>query len=249
MTRIRPFPIVGLIVLGVLATTAGVARAQVAPDGLSPAPTTSVRLDLAPVPVPDRTPTFSVKLAGLKMGETPVQGSTQNRAQGIGFGVEAGIGRNSLSGDEDNLPSGTATMFGIWVGGNKAGRVGFTGEFLYVIRKVEEDGDELKYNALEIPAVFHVNFGRGGPEDPMGYALVGPVFTINLKQKLNGIDVSEGFNGADFGLMIGGGVEIFRIAFEVRYNMGMRSIDSDGEFGDIKGRQLEFVVKFRISGS
>lgn len=249
MTGIRRLSILGLMVLGVLATSAGVALAQVAPGRLSPALTAGVRFDPAPVAVRDGTSRFSVRTADLKIGESTVQGS-QNRGQGIGFGVEAGIARHKLT-SEGESDSGTGTMFGVWVGGNKGGRVGFTGEFLYVIRKIKDEstGDELKYNALQIPAVFHVNFGTGGPEDPMVYAIVGPVFTINLKQKLNDIDISEAFNGADIGVLVGGGVEILRFALEVRYNIGLRNISSEGDFGNIKSRALEFVVKFRISGS
>jgi hypothetical protein len=83
----------------------------------------------------------------------------------------------------------------------------------------------------------------------MGYAIVGPVFTINLKQQLNGIDVSEDFNGADFGLMLGGGVEILRLAVEIRYVIGLRNIDRHGEINNIKSREFQVAVKFRFSGA
>jgi hypothetical protein len=177
--------------------------------------------------------------------------STQNRAQGIGFGVEAGFARVTIaSEDDDENESGNAGMFGVWVGGNKGGRVGFTGEFLYVKRKITTDfDDEFKSTALEIPAVFHVNFGRGGPEDPLFYVLVGPVFSINLKEELNDLDISDDFNGADFGIMGGAGFEILRFAVEGRYNRGLRNIDNEGELGKIKNHQFEVVVKFRFSGA
>jgi hypothetical protein len=239
------------MVLGVLATTSGVALAQVPTDRLSPAIMAGLRFGEPPATVRDLAPKFSVSTSDLRLGDATVQGATQNRAQGIGFGVEAGFARPTLESD-DVSESGNAVMFGVWVGGNKGGRVGFTGEFLYVIRKITDDesDEELKTTALEIPAVFHINFGRGGPEDPMGYAIVGPVFTINLKQELDGVDISEEFNGADIGLMIGGGVEIFRIGFEVRYNRGLRTITADeGELVPLKSHSLEFVVKFRLTGA
>lgn len=248
MTSTGRVTILGFAMVGVLAATADIANAQATGGGARPSIVSGVRFDAAPATVRDWTPTLDLVATGVRMSDAAVQASTQNRAEGIGFGVEAGIQRNTLSGEGES-DSGTGTMFGVWVGGNKGGRVGFTGEFLYVIRKITEGNDEFKYNALEIPAVFHVNFGRGGPNDALGYALVGPVFSINLKQELNGIDVSEDFNGADIGVMVGGGVEFFRLAFEVRYNIGLRNISSEGEIGDLKSRQLEFVVKFRLTGA
>jgi hypothetical protein len=168
---------------------------------------------------------------------------------GVGFGVLAGIARNTLSGDdfEDFFQSKIGTMFGAWVGGNKGGTVGFTGEFIYLIRKSDTEEGEFSYPALEIPAVFHINFGAEDRNKGMGYAVIGPVFTINLKQKLDDVDISDDFNGADIGLIAGGGFEILRFAVEVRGNWGFRSISDEGEVGSIKTRSIEFLVKFRIN--
>ena len=257
MPVMRRLPILGLMVVGFLAGTTDVASAQLATDRLSPAITSGLRFDQPAATVADWKPEFSVSAADLRLTDAPRLPAMQNRAQGIGFGVLAGLQRSTVD-DEVDSETGNGLMLGAWVGGNKGGRVGFTGEFIYIMRKfdledVDGDGenDEFKSSSFAIPAVFHVNFGRGGPEDPMGYVLAGPVFTFLLTQKLNGEDLGEDepFKGADIGVMVGGGLEIFRLAFEVRYNIGLRNISSEGETGDIKTRQLEFVVKFRFSGA
>lgn len=181
---------------------------------------------------------------------------------GIGVGVLAGLVRTSFTGGddvEDFFTNRTGTMLGGWVGGNMDGRLGFVGEFIYLIRKsdVDFDGDgpddELSFPAFSIPAVFHLNFGPADRDKGLFYAIFGPVFTINLKQEVQidgegeGIDVSDEFNGADIGAILGAGFEIFRIAVEIRHNWGLRNIDKDGDFGEIKTRAWEFLVKFRFN--
>jgi hypothetical protein len=170
--------------------------------------------------------------------------------------------RTSLTGEgiEDFVESSTGTMFGLWIGGNTDGLVGFTGEFNYIIRKqnvdFDEDGaidDEFSRPAFSIPAVFHINFGPDDRSKGLFYVLVGPVFTFTLKQeiRINGsgdpVDVGEEFNGADIGILGGGGVEFFRVAVEVRHNWGLRTITSGGEIEEVKTRAWEFLVKFRFN--
>jgi len=227
----------GAVMLGVLAATAAPAFAQAAsPLSLQ---LRGVRFDSAWRPAPATSP---------RIAATSSESFGQSDS-GIGFGVLAGIVRTSFHSEdfEDFFESNTGTMLGVWVGGNRNGRVGFTGEFIYLIRKSDTFEGELKFPALEIPAVIHVNFGSLNKNNAMGYAIVGPVFTINLKQKLDGIDVSDNFNGADIGIMAGGGFEILRFAVEVRGNWGLRNINTEGELVDLKTRSIEFLAKFRIN--
>jgi hypothetical protein len=173
--------------------------------------------------------------------------------QGIGIGVLAGIARPKLTADdsEDFFDSKTGTLFGLWVGGNKGGVLGFTGEFNYVIRKADVPGGELSYPAFQIPAVFHINVwsDTGASGKGRAYAVIGPVFSFNLSQKLNGETVpdQDEFKGADIGILGGGGFEILRIGVEVRGNWGLRNISSEGTVSETKSRSVEFLVKFRFN--
>src|SRR5687767_3589796 len=94
------------------------------------------------------------------------QQNVSNQDSGIGVGVLGGIVRPKLNIDEDFFQPETQTgqMLGLWIGGNKDGLIGFTGEFIYLWRKTDINGPdlaggELKFPAFEIPAVFHINFG------------------------------------------------------------------------------------------
>jgi hypothetical protein len=211
-------------------------------------------------------------LAGVKFdGSAPRVPSERSQQtgtedQGIGVGVLAGIARTSLTATEDEedvsdfFESRTGTMFGAWVGGNMNGRLGFTGEFIYLIRKsdVDVDGDgvvdELSFPGLEIPAVFHVNFGPEDRAKGLFYVIVGPVFTFNLKEKYkpggdgDSIDLEgDGFRGADIGVLAGAGFEIVRIGVEVRHNWGLRNIGPEGDTLELKTKTWEFLVKFRFN--
>lgn len=178
------------------------------------------------------------------------QNNTSNEDEGIGVGVLGMISNSSVKVDglDDYYKGRTGTGFGLWVGGNKNGLIGFTGEFIYVIKKVEDPfGDVLKTSALEIPAVFHINIGSRSRNSVSGYGILGPVFSINLKQELDGLDISDDFNGADIGIMAGAGVEFFRIGVEGRGNWGLRNINNDGSTTKVKQFSFELVGKFRFN--
>jgi len=178
------------------------------------------------------------------------QNNTSNEDEGIGVGALAMMVRPSVKGDglDDYFEGRTGTGFGLWVGGNKNGLIGFTGEFIYLTRKLEDPfGSVLKTTALEIPAVFHINVGSRSRNAVSGYGIIGPVFTINLKQEFDDLDVSDDFNGADIGVMAGAGIEFFRIGVEARGNWGLRNINSDGDTTKVKNFAFELVGKFRFN--
>lgn len=182
-------------------------------------------------------------------------GNTNNASKednGIGIGVEGLLTHTSFRGtDTDNLISGrSGDGIGLWIGGNKNGTIGFTGEFVYLSRHFGDKGsaNEVSAKALEIPAVFHVNIGAKTKNGISGYAVVGPVFTINLQQKLviSDIDVSDNFSSADIGIIGGAGIEIYRIGIEARGNWGLRNLSTNGAV-DEKTFTFEFLGKFRFN--
>jgi hypothetical protein len=176
-------------------------------------------------------------------------GNASTEDTGIGVGVEGMITRASVHADDaaDIFKSRTGSGFGLWVGGNKNGLIGFTGEFIYLTRNVDQNGETLKTRALEIPAVFHVNVGSRSRNGVTVYGVAGPVFTINLKQTLADIDVSDNFNGADIGVIGGAGIELYRFAIEGRGNWGLRNISDEGDLSTAKTFSFELLGKFRFN--
>jgi len=175
------------------------------------------------------------------------QGGAADEDTGIGFGVLGMITRTSWRTDdvEEFFDFGNKTGWGagLWVGGNRNGRVGFVGEFIYLVR----GDDEFKTKALQIPAVFHINVGSRSRNGVGGYLVVGPSFTINLKNEIFGVDFSDDFTGADIGVIGGAGIEFFRVGVEARGNWGLRNINTDGDLSETKTFTFELLGKFAFN--
>jgi hypothetical protein len=171
-----------------------------------------------------------------------------NEEGGIGVGALAMAAFPKVSNLSTGLEAKTGYGFGLWVGGNRNGRVGFTGEFIYLIRKIEGSGTTAaKRYALEIPAVFHINFGSKSRSGPGGYVVVGPVFTINVKDKLTGGLAGTNFAGADIGIIGGLGFEIAHIGIEGRGNWGRKNISDNGTTSTSKDSAFELLGKIRFN--
>ena len=176
------------------------------------------------------------------------QGSVQP-SSGVGIGVEAMAGFPSFSNVDTSLDAKTSYGFGLWVGGNRNGAVGFVGEFIYLVKEEKLGEASAKHYALEIPAVFHINVGSRNKNGLLGYGVLGPVFTINVKDKLTGGLTGNNFAAADVGLMVGAGVEVARLSVEGRVNLGFKTVTDNGGgiFQDSKARSVEILGKIRFN--
>jgi len=175
-------------------------------------------------------------------------GSAFAQNNGIGIGAEAMVAFPKVTNVDEGFDAKTAYGFGLWVGGNKGGIVGFAGEFIYEFKKINaDDGTELKQQALEIPAVFHINFGKHSKNGAMGYAIIGPVFTYNVKQESTSATFDpDNFASVDIGVMAGAGFEVARLGIEGRGNWGMKSIVV-GSDSKPKTFSFELVGKLRFN--
>lgn len=179
---------------------------------------------------------------------------------GIGVGALGGITLSTLRGDVETnaaLENRLGYMAGIWFGGNYNGRVGFLGEIDYVIKgtKEKEFGGELELHYLEVPALFRINIGARTREGATFYVVVGPVVGLKIKATLlepdgdGDLDVSDGYERFDIGVLAGAGVEAKRIGVEVRANWGLRNIEVDPGEGApaIRNFSIQIVGKFRFN--
>lgn len=175
------------------------------------------------------------------------QGNAGNDDQGIGVGALAMATFPSVSNLEGGLDAKSGYGFGLWVGGNKNGTVGFTGEFIYLVKKYEGEFGKATQKALHIPAVFHINIGSRTTNGARGYAIIGPSFTINVNDELTGGLAGDNFAGADIGIVGGAGFEVARLGIEGRGNWGLKNISDDGVTSDSKEFRFELVGKFRFN--
>jgi hypothetical protein len=170
---------------------------------------------------------------------------------GVGVGVNFGFTTNSVHGTDVTgaYKSRTGGLFGLWVGGNRNGLVGFTGEFNYLMGGYKDpSGSEIKQNIFEIPLLAHINFGSRSHNGPMFFGLVGPVLDFNLKSKIDDVDVSDNYNGFTAGVMAGAGLEAYRLGVQVRGNWGLRNVAKDlGTITDVKTRSIQILGTFRFN--
>jgi len=147
-------------------------------------------------------------------------------ADGVGFGAKIGPLFPTINSDNiTNFTNRTGWMGGIWFGGNRNGTVGVQGEIMYAKKNVPDSlGRDIDLHYLEIPILLRGNFGSPNRERVAGFIIVGPAFDVKLKSELNGIDIGEQYEGLDFGVIAGAGVEITRFLIEARYNWGLRNI-------------------------
>ena len=228
------------------------AQAQSAlPTGDESAQLTALKLDYDTAVRPTATSTAS---NARKTRASSRQGGAANEDSGISVGVLGMLTWPSIDiidEDDDSIKSRTGWGVGGWVGGNRNGRIGFVGEFIYGVRKVRDDDDDVDvdFEIFQIAAPFHINIGSRSRNSVSGYIVVGPSFTFNLGQKVDGEDFlsDEEFNGVDIGIIGGAGIEFYRVAIEGRGNWGLKEISNEGDFAEIKTTTFELLFKFAFN--
>ena len=193
--------------------------------------------------------------AGMAEQTTPPPGGGGARATGFGIGAKIGplwTSYSTASGQDFNYKTSSGWEGGIWFGGNRGGRIGIMGEVLYAKKKAEADGitgsTSLQY--LEIPILGRINLGSRSKNGVSVYLLVGPVFDVNLKADVDGLDVKNRYDSLDLGMLGGVGIEITRILIEGRFNRGFRNVlnsDNAASVATIHGQSFAMLAGIRFN--
>lgn len=112
--------------------------------------------------------------------------------------------------------------------------------------------EKTSHNYLEVPVLLKLSPSpRSDFARPTFFA--GPSVGILLDaKKVYDTDYKEYLRSTDFGVIIGGGVELGRLSFDARYNLGLTTIakDYDASFGnvpgDIKNRAFTVTAGVRL---
>jgi len=174
-------------------------------------------------------------------------------AQGVGVGVKIGPTFNDFTDDE--APEGrTGWMGGLFIGGNRAGRVGVAVEFNYARKNAEfefEDGSTSSLNVsyFQVPVLLRINGGSRDREGLNVYGIVGPFFNFKLDAEADFDDAfDDSVEDIDAGVVFGAGVEITRFIIEGRYDLGLRRINTDDEgVVDVKSRSFAILFGVRFN--
>ena len=199
---------------------------------------------------------------------------------GLGIDFKGGLNLAKLRGDdvkdlEDmglDIKMRPGAVAGLGLGVVIADMFVIQPEFLFAMKgiksEMEESGMSLtstfRLNYLEIPLLLKFNIPAGDVLIPNVY--VGPALAINLSAKVTNeadpeellqlsglddeIDMKDDTKAVDFGLAMGGGLDIKagpgRVIIDIRYTLGFLIIDDTETEADMKNGALSFIVGYGI---
>ena len=177
-------------------------------------------------------------------------------AQGLHVGVKGGlnVANNDVS---DTEGASFDPRLGIVAGGfvtlPVTSWLDLQAEGLYSEKgsRVQAGGGEAKLilNYFEVPVLGRVRLGR------IFYAAAGPSMAFRLQAKsrvrfsgsTEEVDVSEQVEQFDFGVAMGGGVQLGVLIIDGRYTLGLTDVDKDKtDSSTIKNRAISVTAGFRF---
>jgi hypothetical protein len=145
---------------------------------------------------------------------------------GVGFGVKGGYLFSSFSQVGSDFSNNNGWEAGIFFGGNRGGVFGAMGEILYAKRSAKDSHGTIDDQYfLEVPILLRLNLGSANRNSgAIVYLIGGPAFDILLKAQQNNLDVKSNYEGLDYGVIGGAGIEVSRFLVEGRVNWGLRNV-------------------------
>ena len=190
-------------------------------------------------------PSHALRVAVL-VALAPLASVHTAHAQGIKFGPTfAKFGSEAL-----DFKTRTGIHGGIFFGGNRSGIFGVQPEINWIRKNsaTQSSGEDIRIDYLQVPVLLRLNIGTDSSNGFAVYGIAGPAINLKLADEVNGVTIDDGFEGADVGLVFGGGVEITRVIIEARYEKGLRRInDNFIEVTEIKSQSFTilFGVRFK----
>ena len=183
-------------------------------------------------------------------------GTAGAQDSGVEFGLKAGLNLASLEGDdvfeEAALKSRTGFSGGIFVGIPVTPNFLIQPEVLYSQKgaKLEAAGEEatVKIDYIEVPVLFKGRFGSGGAK-PSVFAGPAVGFKVTGKTEFQGEEEDiEDLKSTDFGIVFGAGLDLAAgsgsFILDVRYTLGLTTLDDSDEPDDVKNGVWSFSVGY-----
>lgn len=177
----------------------------------------------------------------------------------ISKGIKGGINFANLGGsDVEDTDSRTAFNVGVFAGIQLANILYLQPEVLYTMKGATQKFDfqgttiktTVKLTYLEIPVLFRLNVPvQGSNVAPNFFAGPALAFKLSAKAKAEGGGQSaeediEEVKSTDFSLVFGAGLGVGPVSFDVRYSLGLSSIDDSAENADVKNNVISINGAF-----
>ena len=178
-------------------------------------------------------------------------------SQGLDFGVKGGMNIANVDVSDDGASPSLDPRIGLVAGGFVRMPINawlaLQAEGLYAEKgaRFEDSGIDAKLilNYVEVPVLARVRLAR------LFYATAGPSMAFLLQAKARtrfsgsteDVDISDEVQSFDFGLAMGGGVELGRLIIDGRYTLGLRDTDKDTtDTSTMKNRTISITAGFRF---
>jgi hypothetical protein len=183
--------------------------------------------------------------------------AAQGRSLGVKGGVNVATQRNTGGDDSGGLESRVGLVGGVFVTLPLLSRLELQPEGLFTSKGTRVDFAGIKASLVadyvEVPAL--VRFSRRGTGRFNYYVAGGPAVAFLLRARsrtefagaTEEIDISDQINRVDFGVAMGGGVEIGSIVIDGRYTLGLQDIDKDkSDAVNTTNRTISLTVGFKF---
>ena len=110
--------------------------------------------------------------------------------------------------------------------------------------KINTIGDVYLYNIFmyfELPLLAKMTFRSNHKLKPNIF--LGPALGITIVA-INNVAVLEDIRGSDFGVILGAGIDIWKISLDIRINKGLLNFDQSADDIDLKNRTFSILVGF-----
>ena len=187
-------------------------------------------------------------LASVLMLGSPLPAAAQS--DGItGLSLKAGVTFPNFDSADVDFENRTGWHLGLAFGGNRSGTLGLQAELNWLRRRAHNPltatGFHIDY--LQVPVMLRLNLGSPSPSGLNIFGVVGPAVEVKIADEIEGFTIDDGFEGADVGLVFGGGFEVARFIAEARWEKGLRRVNKNfTDFTEIKSQSFTVLVGVRF---
>jgi len=176
-------------------------------------------------------------------------------------GLKAGVSIANFSGSDVSATNDkTGLSAGVFWGIDVSNQIRIQPELLYTMRGAKGDTagitGQINLDYIEVPVLIKWMLPTKGTVDPSLFAGLAPALNIRAKAKgLSGgltgeIDIKDEVKDVDFSAVFGGGFDFAagngNFGFDVRYAMGLSSIDDTGFDLDVKNEAWTVMLAYTI---
>lgn len=145
------------------------------------------------------------------------------------FGVKAGLNYSTFN-NADGTEYKAGFLGGVYVNINiPATPMAIQPEVLYAQYGANDENSDASFSVdyVQIPVL--AKFGFGAPAVPVKpEVFFGPYAGFNINSEIEdsnvSVDADDFFEGTDFGVVVGAGVQVSKLNFELRYTAGLTNV-------------------------